>query len=45
MAKDAINLKGNRELWIDFMSKVKKERKTAWSILEPMIKKYLKKVK
>jgi hypothetical protein len=41
--KDVITFKGNRELWIDFISKVKKERKTVWDVLEALIQNYLKK--
>ena len=41
--KDTITLKGNRNLWIDFIAKIKKERKEVWEVLEPFIKDYLKK--
>ena len=41
--KDVITFKGDRDVWIDFVSKVKKQRKQVWEVLEPLIKKYLKK--
>ena len=41
--KDTITLKGDRNLWIDFVSKIKKERKEVWQVLESFIKDYLKK--
>ncbi len=40
--KDIITLRGNRELWIDFIAKVKKERKEVWEVLERFIKEYIK---
>jgi len=42
MTKDVITLRGDRELWIDFVSKIKKQRKEVWEVLEKMIKDYLK---
>lgn len=42
MNKDVITLKGNRDLWIDFVAKIKKERKEVWQVLEKLIKGYLK---
>ena len=41
--KDVITLKGDRDLWIDFVAKVKKEKKQVWGVLERLIKEYLKK--
>jgi len=41
--KDVITLKGNRDLWTDFTNKLKKQRKQVWQVLEPFIRKYLKK--
>ena len=41
--KDNISFKGERNLWIDFVAKLKKERKEVWQILEPFIKEYIKK--
>lgn len=43
MLKDTITLKGNRNLWIDFVAKIKKERKEVWQVLEKFIKQYLRK--
>lgn len=39
--KDIITLRGERELWLDFIHKAKKEKKKAWEILSPFLKKYL----
>jgi len=39
--KDIITLRGERELWLDFMHKAKKEKKKAWDILSHFLKKYL----
>ncbi|MEX0920479.1 MAG: hypothetical protein WDZ69_02760 [Candidatus Pacearchaeota archaeon] len=41
--KEIITFRGNRDLWIDFVSKVKKERKNIWEVLEGFIKTYLRK--
>lgn len=40
--KDIITLRGNRDLWIDFVAKIKKNRKNIWEILEKFIREYLK---
>ena len=40
--KDTITLKGDRNLWIDFVAKIKKEKKEVWQVLEKLIKEYLK---
>jgi hypothetical protein len=32
----------DRELWFDFVAKVKKQKKRVWEIIKPHIKKYLK---
>ncbi len=37
---DIITIRGERELWLDFVHKVKKERKKAWDVLSPYLKKY-----
>ena len=37
--KDTITLKGNRDLWIDFIAKIKKNRTEVWIVLELFIKK------
>ena len=39
--KDAISIRGERELWLDFIHKAKKEKKKAWDILSPFLKKYV----
>ena len=39
---DSISIKGDRELWIDFVSKVKKDHKEVWEVLSKYIKDYLK---
>lgn len=39
---DSITIKGNRNKWIDFMAKVKKNKKSAWEVLEKFIDNYLK---
>ena len=38
--KDVITLRGERELWIEFIHKAKKERRKAWDVLIPFLKKY-----
>ena len=39
--KDVITLRGERDLWIDFIHKAKKEKKKAWDILRPFLRKYV----
>jgi len=39
--KDVITLRGERELWVEFIYKAKKERRKAWDVLSPFLKKYL----
>ncbi len=39
--KDIITFRGNRDLWIDFVSKIKKKRKKVWEVLEVFIRDYL----
>ena len=39
--KDVITLRGDRNVWIDFVAKAKKERKEVWEILAKFIQKYL----
>lgn len=41
--KDIITLKGDRGLWIDFISKIKKNKTQVWLVLKPFIKEYIKK--
>lgn len=40
---EVITFRGNRDLWIDFVAKVKKKRKKVWQVLEVFIRNYLKK--
>lgn len=40
--REVLTFRGNRDLWIDFVAKIKKERKEVWDVLGEMIKKYLK---
>ena len=42
MNKDVITLRGDRNVWIDFVSKVKKDRKEVWEVLSKLISKYIK---
>lgn len=37
-----INFRGERDLWIDFVAKIKKERKTVWQVIKPFIEKIVK---
>ena len=39
--KDIITIRGERELWLDFIHKVKKEKKKAWDVLNPYLRKYI----
>jgi hypothetical protein len=39
--KDIITIREERDLWIDFIHKAKKEKKKAWDVLSPFLKKYL----
>lgn len=39
-SNDRISFKGNRDIWQDFMYKVKKNKKQVWEVLEPMLSKY-----
>lgn len=40
--KDNISFIGERELWIDFVCKVKKNRKEVWEVLKPMLEEYIR---
>ena len=40
--KEIISVRGDRNLWLDFTVKLKKERKQVWTVLEQWINKYLK---
>jgi hypothetical protein len=35
-----ITIRGERELWLDFVHKVKKDKKKIWNVLRPYLKKY-----
>ena len=37
---DIITIRGERELWLNFIHKVKKDRKKVWNVLSPFLKKY-----
>ena len=39
--KDVITIRGERDLWLDFIHKTKKEKKKAWDVLSPFLKKYV----
>ena len=39
--KDVITIRGERELWLDFIYKTKKEKKKAWEVLSPFLRKYV----
>ena len=39
--RDVITLRGERDLWIDFIHKAKKEKKKAWDVLSLFLKKYI----
>jgi len=42
---DVLSLRGNRDLWMDFTDRTRRQKKTVWETLEPMIREYLKKKK
>lgn len=39
--RDVITLRGERDLWLDFIHKAKKEKKKAWEVLNPYLRKYI----
>jgi hypothetical protein len=39
--KYTISLRGERELWLEFVHKTKREKKKVWEVLTPFLKKYL----
>ena len=41
--KDVLTFRGDRDLWIDFVAKVKKKKKNVWEVLKQLIIKFLKK--
>ncbi|OGP69198.1 MAG: hypothetical protein A2169_06010 [Deltaproteobacteria bacterium RBG_13_47_9] len=38
--KYTITIRGERELWLDFIHKAKKEKKKVWEVLSPFLRKY-----
>lgn len=40
--KEVISFRGNRDVWIDFTYKLRKDRKEVWDVLEKFIQNYLK---
>lgn len=40
--RETICIRGNRDKWLDFIHKCKKERKQVWDVLEPWIDEFLK---
>lgn len=40
--KEILTFRGDRNLWIDFVAKVKKNRRQVWEVLEEFIRLYLK---
>jgi hypothetical protein len=39
--KDVITVRGERDLWLDFIHKAKKEKRKAWDVLSPFLRKYV----
>ena len=39
--KDTLSIRGERDLWIEFVHKAKKEKRKAWDVLSPYLKKYI----
>ena len=39
--KETISIRGERDLWIEFIHKAKKEKKKIWDVLSPYLKKYI----
>lgn len=39
-AKDIISLRGDRDEWLDFVAKIKKQKKEVWDVIGPFIRKY-----
>jgi hypothetical protein len=38
--KDIITIRGDRELWLEFIYKIKREKRRAWDVLSPFLRKY-----
>ena len=39
--KHVITLRGERDLWLDFVHKAKKDKRKVWDILSPYLRKYV----
>ena len=39
--KYVLTIRGERELWLEFVYKAKKEKKKVWDVLSPYLKKYI----
>jgi hypothetical protein len=39
--KYVITLRGERDLWLDFVHKARKDKKKVWDILSPYLRKYI----
>ena len=39
--KDTLSLRGERDLWLEFVHKTKKEKKKVWEVLVPFLNKYV----
>ena len=37
-----ISFRGDRNIWQDFIYKIKKNKKQVWEVLEPMLNDYIK---
>lgn len=40
---EVVTFRGNRDVWIDFVAKVKKKRKKVWEVLEELLKEFISK--
>ncbi len=38
-----ISIKGDKDLWVDFVNKIRKNKTQVWIVLEPFIKDYIRK--
>ena len=41
LMKYTISIRGERDLWLEFIHKVKKEKRKAWEVLSPYLRKYV----
>jgi hypothetical protein len=39
--KYVVTIRGERELWLDFVHKAKKDKKKVWDVLGPFLRKYV----